>query len=226
MASYPIIAFLLLITNFTTPTEISNVRNFNSIYSMLLFLLLIIVGYILVFVSISSASQIVSLQYHMEKLELISNTDALTGIYNRRYITEKLDTEKHFSIILADIDYFKKINDSFGHICGDKVLKVVSQSLKDIVGNNGYVSRWGGEEFLILLPEAKTDDALILADKMRTFNEVNVIAYNQATISVTLTFGIAVKEDGEMVKDIIKRADTALYQGKNQGRNCVILSDS
>lgn len=100
---------------------------------MILFLLFIVVGYILVLLGIASASKIVSMQYSMEKLEIISKTDSLTGLYNRRYIIEKLenelmnynDTGNKFSVILADIDYFKNINDSFGHDCGDQVLKRV-----------------------------------------------------------------------------------------------------
>lgn len=133
MALYPALAFLLLVTNFTAPARISQLDNFNTIYHMILFLLFIVVGYILVLLGIASASKIVSMQYSMEKLEIISKTDSLTGLYNRRYIIEKLenelmnynDTGNKFSVILADIDYFKNINDSFGHDCGDQVLKRV-----------------------------------------------------------------------------------------------------
>lgn len=232
MCLYPIIAFLLLITNFTTPTHISHLRNFNSIYDMILFLLFIIVGYVLVFVGISSASQIVSMQCNMERLELISKTDSLTGLYNRRYIMEKLENEfinykknkNKFSLIIADIDYFKKINDSFGHDCGDHVLKAVAQNLQDAVGERGFVSRWGGEEFLILLPETEIEDARILADKIRKISEEELIEYNGIQVSIALTFGVSVNEDYEMIDDTIKKADNALYKGKGQGRNCVVLS--
>lgn len=234
MSLYPIIAFLLLITNFTTPTHIAHLRNFNSIYEMILFLLFIIVGYLLVFVGISSASQIVSMQYNMERLELISKTDPLTGLYNRRYITEKLEneiinykeTKNNFSIIIADIDYFKKVNDNFGHAFGDQVLKTVAQNLRDAVHERGFVSRWGGEEFLILLPETEIEDACILAEKMRKLIEAEVIVYNGTPLSITLTFGITVNEDYEMIDATIKKADDALYEGKSQGRNCVVSSET
>jgi len=232
MSLYPVIAFLLLITNFTTPTHISHLRNFNSIYDMILFLLFILVGYVLVFVGISSSSQIVSMQCNMERLELISKTDLLTGLYNRRYIIEKIENElinykenkKNFSLILADIDYFKKVNDSFGHNCGDQVLKSVAQNLQDAVGELGFLSRWGGEEFLILLPETQIEDARILADKIRKISEEQIIRYNGIQISITLTFGVTVNEDYERIDDTIKKADDALYEGKCQGRNCVVLS--
>lgn len=231
MSLYPIIAFLLLITNFTTPTYISQLSNFNSIYDMILFLLFIIVGYILVFLGISSASQIVSMQYDMEKLELISKTDPLTGLYNRRFAMEKLEneflnykkTKNKFSVIIADIDYFKKINDNFGHDCGDQVLKKVAQNLRDAVGERGFVSRWGGEEFLILLPETEIEDARILADTIWKISEEEIIEYNGVQVSITLTFGVTVNEDYEMIDDTIKKADDALFIGKNQGRNCVVF---
>lgn len=229
MSLYPIIGFLLLITNFTTPTYISQLNNFNSIYDMILFLLFIIVGYILVFLGISSASQIVSMQYEMEKLEWISKTDPLTGLYNRRFAMEKLEnefinykkTKNKFSVIIADIDYFKKINDNFGHDCGDQVLKKVAQNLQDAVGKRGFVSRWGGEEFLILLPETEIVDARILADTIRKIIEEEIIEYNGIQVSITSTFGVTVNEDYEMIDDTIKKADDALFIGKSQGRNCV-----
>jgi len=230
MSLYPIISFLLLITNFTTPTYISQLNNFNSIYDMILFLLFIIVGYILVFLGISSAAQIVSMQYEMEKLELISKTDPLTGLYNRRSIREKLEyefihykkTKNNFSVIIADIDYFKKINDTFGHDCGDQVLKKVAQILQDAVGERGFVSRWGGEEFLILLPETKVEDARILADRTRKIIEEEIIDYNGIQVSITSTFGASVNEEHERIDDTIKKADDALFKGKNLGRNCVV----
>jgi len=221
-----------LITNFTTPTRIAHVRNFNSIYDMILFLVFIVVGYMLVFIGISSASQIVSMKCNLERLELISKTDSLTGLYNRRYIMEKLGnefmnykrTKKKFSLIIADIDYFKKINDSFGHACGDEVLKAVARNLQGAVREQGLVSRWGGEEFLILLPETKIEDARILADKIKKISEEEIIEYNGFQLSITLTFGVAVNEDHEMIDDTIKKADDALYKGKGNGRNCVVSS--
>lgn len=231
MSLYPIMAFVLLITNFTTHTHISHLTNFNSIYDIILFILFILAGYLLVFVAISSSSQIISLKYDMDKLETISKTDSLTGLYNRRYIIEKIENEfanfkennNHFSIIIADIDYFKKVNDSFGHDFGDQVLKIVSRNLKNTVGELGFVSRWGGEEFLILLPKTSIEDAYRLADKMRKISEDEIIDYNETQVSITLTFGVTVNEADEMIDDTIKKSDNALYKGKNQGRNCVVL---
>lgn len=232
MSLYPVTAFLLLITNFTTPTKIAHLRNFSSTYDMILFLLFVLLGYILVFVGISSASQIVSMQCNLERLELISKTDPLTGLYNRRCIMEKLENEfinykknkKKFSLIIADIDYFKKINDSFGHDCGDQVLKIVAENLQNVIQKQGFVSRWGGEEFLMLLPETQIQNAFILADKIRKIIKKEIIEYNGIKVSITLTLGVTVNKDYEMIDDTIKRADDALYKGKGQGRNRVVLS--
>ena len=181
---------------------------------------------------ISSASQIMSLQYDVEKLEWTSKTDPLTGLYNRRYIMGKLENEfisykrnkKKFSLIMADIDWFKKINDTFGHDCGDHVLKVVSKTLQDAVREQDVISRWGGEEFLILLPETEIEGARILAVRIRKIIEEQIVEYNKKQVLITMTFGVTVNEDYETIEDTIKKADNALYKGKSRGRNCVILA--
>ena len=173
MSLYPVIAFLLLITNFTTSP--GRLTNFNTTYDVVLFLVFIILGYVLVFAGISSASQILSLQNNMEKLALDSRTDYLTGLYNRRYIMERLEFElikykrnkKIFSIIIGDIDFFKNINDNFGHDCGDRILKIISKNINELLREQDSVCRWGGEEFLILLPETEIEGARILADRIR-----------------------------------------------------------
>lgn len=181
---------------------------------------------------ISSASQITSLQYDMEKLEWDSKTDPLTGLYNRRHIREMIENKfisyernkKKFALIIADIDFFKKINDTYGHDCGDRVLKVISKCLQGAVREQDFVSRWGGEEFLLLFPETEIEGARILADRIRGIIEEQIIEYNGVQVSITMTFGVAVNEDYEIIEDTIKKADNALYEGKNRGRNCVILA--
>lgn len=168
----------------------------------------------------------------MERMEWASKTDSLTGLYNRRYIMERMENEfisykrnkKKFSLIIADIDFFKRINDTFGHDCGDRVLKVVSKGLQDAVREQDFISRWGGEEFLILLPETEIEGGRILADRIRKIIEEQIIDYNGVQVPITMTFGVTVNEDYEMIEDTIIRADNALYEGKRRGRNCVILA--
>ncbi|EGW37440.1 GGDEF domain-containing protein [Desulfosporosinus sp. OT] len=230
MSLYPVFAFLLLINNYTT--SIDGLKSLNFTWNMLLLLVFIILGYVFVFTGISSASRIISMQYNIEKLEWISRSDPLTGLYNRRYIMEKIESEfistkknaKKFSLILADIDFFKKINDTFGHDCGDHVLKVVSKSLKDAVREQDFVSRWGGEEFLILLPETEIEGARILVERIKRIIEEQIIEYNGVQVSTTMTFGVTESQDYGMIEDIIKKADNALYEGKSQGRSCIILA--
>lgn len=157
-------------------------------------------------------------------------TDPLTGLANRRYMTEKIKeetarfkrNEKSFSFVLGDIDFFKKINDQFGHECGDYVLKTVSKFMRLKIREQDIISRWGGEEFLLLLPETGLEGALTAAEKLRSGIEALEIVYYEKMVKATMTLGVAafVKEDS--VDATIKRADDALYMGKNRGRNCVV----
>jgi two-component system, cell cycle response regulator len=171
------------------------------------------------------------LQETVHKLEKLSITDPLTGLYNRRYITERMEEEnevflrknREFSMMLLDIDHFKTLNDTYGHDCGDYVLKLVAQKLLFIVRKSDIVSRWGGEEFLILLPETSKHTAKKLAERIRKNIENMPILYEQCNYHITLTIGIS-ENKSESIHNIIKRADNALYIGKNSGRNCVYMN--
>lgn len=228
MSLYPLIGLLLLF-NINSYPSFEHFNGIDSVCNLILLLVFIILGYVLVFAGISSASQVISLQHNMEELEWTSKTDSLTGLYNRRYIMEKLENEckrkkKRFSLIMADIDFFKNINDTFGHDCGDHVLKVISQTLKGTVREQDFVSRWGGEEFLLLLPETEIEGACLLVDRIKKITEEQIIEYDKVKVSITMTFGVTESQDYETIEDIIKKADNALYEGKSRGRNCVILA--
>lgn len=165
----------------------------------------------------------------MEQLKVISVTDSLTGLYNRRHIILRMEDEAsqrkryggRFSIILGDIDFFKRINDTYGHDCGDIVLKRIAEILRENAREQDVLSRWGGEEFLILLPMTEMEGALTLAERMRSAIENGIIEYKGHTINVTITLGVAEHQTGEHLDSAIKRADTALYLGKDEGRNRV-----
>jgi diguanylate cyclase (GGDEF)-like protein len=167
------------------------------------------------------------------RLEQLSTTDALTELYNRRYMIEKLAEEVNrykrnqnpFSIIIADIDDFKSVNDTYGHDCGDYIIQKTAQALADSVRDIDVVGRWGGEEFLILLPETVTEGALVLAERIQKNVQLSVWSYHQMPISVGLTLGIATF-DGETDLDVVvKKADRALYDGKKNGKNCTVVAD-
>ncbi len=153
-------------------------------------------------------------------------TDALTGLNNRMRLDEALENEvsraqryqSTFSIIMLDIDYFKKVNDTYGHLAGDEVLKKLSDLLKRKLRKTDVAGRWGGEEFLLLLPQQGRRHACMIAEKLRETIEANEFT-NVGTI--TASFGVTEYASKDIVNNLIKRADDALYRAKDLGRNRV-----
>jgi diguanylate cyclase (GGDEF)-like protein len=174
----------------------------------------------------------VQLNEVMKNLHVNAMTDPLTGLANRRHMTEKIHeeinrfsrTERLFSLILADVDYFKKINDDFGHECGDYILKSVAETMRANIRKHDSLARWGGEEFLFLLPETNLEGSLIIAEKLRKIVEESKIFYEDNKINITMTFGVASFSQSNGMDGSIKKADIALYKGKERGRNCVVAS--
>ncbi len=159
-------------------------------------------------------------------LQSVSKVDRLTGLKNRHYFESayKRCVEKYDfpGIIMCDIDYFKKVNDTYGHNGGDAVLVDISNALKNCVDQKGEVIRWGGEEFLVLLHNTTKEEIFCLAEFIRTCVEQSVCAYEQQLIKVTMSFGVALIDKGKSVDDNIKCADEKLYLAKANGRNRVV----
>ncbi len=161
-------------------------------------------------------------------------TDFLTGLATRLHIMEKLHEEVHragrgkksFAVIISDIDHFKKINDTYGHECGDIVLSSIAKILKDTIRAQDVLARWGGEEFLFLLPETDEAGAAILAEKIRSILGASSIRYSGKDIAVTMTFGVSDFDIKSGIDTTISKADRALYRGKNLGRNRVVTYSS
>lgn len=164
------------------------------------------------------------------ELDSLANRDPLTGLYNRRTMTEHViqmyEESKNsllpFSLILCDIDNFKLFNDTYGHDCGDIVLKAVSEQLTSLTRGHDFLCRWGGEEFLILLKNIDVNMARIIAERIRIRISKTDIKYNKLSLRVTMTFGIAGSGETDDYESLFKLADERLYKGKNTGKNCII----
>jgi len=166
----------------------------------------------------------------IRKLGILSSIDSLTGVLNRRALLERLEYEmgraeryRHpLSLLLCDIDYFKEINDTYGHAMGDKVLKKISDTLLVSIRKTDIVGRYGGDEFMLIFPETHVADAEKLAGKIRRLAQKINITVRKKTIALTLSCGISsFRHPSENMDTFIKRADDALYTSKRYGRNRV-----
>lgn len=165
------------------------------------------------------------------QLELTARTDGLTGLSNRRYMSERIEEEfarfvrhgKPFSLVIADIDWFKTINDTYGHQVGDCVLKFIADELRESFRAFDLVARWGGEEFLFLFPETGLEQAAVLSERLRKKIAEKIYCCGEIELNVAMTFGVASVQLGDVVDNVMKRADDALYEGKHAGRNRVVI---
>jgi len=153
--------------------------------------------------------------------------DSLTSLYNRRTcnlkIKELLRNETPYTVVMCDIDYFKKINDTYGHACGDYVLCEVSAVIKSYaVDNSSFVARWGGEEFLLVMPLYNKEKTKVVVDAILEAIRNKDFVFEDKIVKVTMTFGISEYEVGDNEESAIKRADALLYDGKQAGRNRVM----
>ncbi len=164
----------------------------------------------------------------------LAMTDWLTGVLNRRGFfleaarecARQMDVERHMSIVLIDIDVFKRINDEHGHAAGDDVLKALTNVLRRWVGGANHIARIGGEEFCILLPETALDVARQLAELLRSkCEQTRVATHGSAPIRFTISAGVSQVAPSESIDQAINRADEALYVAKRDGRNRVVESD-
>jgi len=173
----------------------------------------------------------------LHKLEIMAITDHLTEIYNRRHFEEILKREfaralrynLHLSCLMCDIDHFKRINDTYGHAAGDTVLKETARLIASSIREIDIVGRWGGEEFAVLLTQAKKEDARKVAERIRREVEGHRFHALPENERVTISIGVAgIPENGEIDnwEKLIKYADEALYRAKRNGRNRIELAES
>ena len=168
-----------------------------------------------------------------EKLSTKVNVDTLTGISSRGYILIKAGkamaefqkSGQPFSLVVTDIDYFKAVNDTYGHAAGDAVLKNIAARMDNVVRGDDMVGRIGGEEFLIILPGSGLETARAVAERVRESIEICPIKFQDHVIDTTMSFGVAESVADENLEQLINRADQALYEAKRSGRNRVSLSE-
>ncbi len=171
----------------------------------------------------------------MEKLRISVVTDGLTGLFNRRYFDlrytalfkEAQEQQKPLSVIMTDIDHFKSVNDTYGHVPGDEILQQVARRLTQHVRLTDMVARYGGEEFVVLLPNTCLKDALTIAERIRVAIEEKPfkISAGDGSLAKTTSLGVSILREGDTMQKLLKRADAGLYIAKEGGRNQVAVAD-
>lgn len=172
-------------------------------------------------------------QNYQQNLFRAANIDALTQLYNKKYFLDVLSKEFSFSrrnknplsLMMIDLDYFKKINDSYGHLAGDHVLKTMGQALMKTLRMENIACRYGGEEFAVILRNVSADHAHTIAERLRIGVEAEKVIFKETPISVTISIGIATFENDNFntMEDLILAADKLLYEAKEGGRNRTML---
>ena len=178
----------------------------------------------------NTAKSVVDMQ---NAIRILVERDPLTGIYNRRSGNARLrkimaQCEKSgmpFSVVLGDIDFFKKVNDTYGHEAGDIVLKKVCEIMKKAMTGRGFVARWGGEEFLLIFSRDDSESAAVYMEEILNQIRKMEILYEGLTIKVTMTFGVAGGDINIEFAELLKKADDRLYYGKSNGRNRIVTKD-
>ena len=181
-------------------------------------------------VALDKWTQLQQARADREKLERLANFDSLTGLYNRRAILDKLHElinlvnryKEDFSLSMLDIDHFKKVNDHYGHLTGDEVLEEIAVLIRRNIRETDIVGRYGGEEFIIILPKTNLSSAWVVAERLRSIIEKTEMKDSVGNVfAITVSQGLVGWERDEDAASLISRADEALYKAKEKGRNRV-----
>jgi diguanylate cyclase len=171
-------------------------------------------------------------QSHLEEQRLRSMLDSLTQLPNREAYEQRLSEElsrfrryqRPASFVVGDIDHFKQVNDTYGHLAGDKVLKVVAKILRQRLRESDFVARYGGEEFALIMPETDPEHALQTVDAIRQAIEQCPFHFKDTRLAITMSFGITAFSADDDISSLFGRADQALYTAKDSGRNTCIVN--
>jgi diguanylate cyclase (GGDEF)-like protein len=168
------------------------------------------------------------------RLQETAHTDTLTGLPNRRHMTERIAAEHDrldngtgdgYALIEADLDDFKGVNDRYGHAAGDRLLARIGERLARGLRERDVLSRWGGEEFLVLLPATGMAEAAAVAERVRALVARDPVSIDGQRIAVTVSIGIARAERGDSVDNVLQRTDRRMYAAKDRGRDAVVSED-
>jgi diguanylate cyclase (GGDEF)-like protein len=168
-----------------------------------------------------------------DELKHLAMHDSLTGLANRRFAQNQLERESARAkrsdsvvcVVLCDIDKFKVINDTYGHDCGDEVLKFISEIMSSTIREQDLVARWGGEEFIFILPNTPSSDGANLAEQIRKKIQERPLNYDNTVIHITASFGVSVLDKNTEIKQALTQTDDAMYIAKRNGRNQVVAFD-
>jgi diguanylate cyclase (GGDEF)-like protein len=194
-------------------------------------LMTLLIGPLILHIFVSLISK---LDRSEEKLRALSVMDDLTDVYNRRFFIEQAEKELAkakrygtvFSILAVDIDHFKKINDTYGHFAGDTVLQAMANTCMNNLRAMDIFARFGGEEFMFLIPEANKTDVASFAERVLSALENTLVVYNREEIRFTVSIGVkTVDARINSLESLLKAADDALYEAKRRGRNCIVIYD-
>lgn len=221
------------------PLSSSKENTLQIINTITIFLCISIIAFVFSKGSQELESKLIDYNYQLEKQ---ANTDMLTGLYNRRKALEYMESlvgkrkplgymesimgshkdYQGFSLCICDIDFFKKVNDNYGHDVGDEVLKEIARIFMEEMQGRNFAARWGGEEFLLLFPGYNGDHAYMELEKIRRKIKDMKVKKDDAEVSVTMTFGLTEYDFNDDLNRVIKEADKKLYLGKEQGRDRII----
>jgi diguanylate cyclase (GGDEF)-like protein len=177
-----------------------------------------------------SAQQAQDLSASFHTITQLATHDELTGLSNRRHMTDLIAREQQRQrrthapacMVMLDLDHFKKVNDAFGHAAGDMVLKTFARTLRQTMRSTDEISRWGGEEFLLLMPHTSLEEATLAVERLRTALQTACLAW---VSPVTFSAGIVLAAEGLDMDQVIACADEAMYRAKAQGRNCSVVQN-
>ncbi|MFY9812091.1 diguanylate cyclase [Aquabacterium sp.] len=172
------------------------------------------------------------LEVALDRIQELANRDSLTGLYNRRYAQELIDHHVHLkdrngrplAMTLIDLDHFKQVNDQYGHAVGDRVLQTFAQQARQATRDADIVARWGGEEFLIVMPETSADGAALLVERLREALSVVTASDEAPALRIAFSAGITAHRAGEHTDQAVQRADEALYEAKSAGRQRSVVA--